>query len=149
MAVNPKPEGYHSITPYLIVKDADKLIDFLVTAFGGKEIHRSMQPEGQIMHAEVQIGDSRVMMAEASDKYQAVQANLYLYVDDVDATYKRALEAGGTSLGEPRDQFYGDRSGGIQDPSGNHWWIATRKEDLSPDEIKKREEEVRRKQAVS
>lgn len=148
MSVKPIPEGYHSITPYLIVKDADKLIDFLKNAFGAKEIHRSLKPEGQIMHAEVQIGDSRIMMAEASDQITA-PVLLYLYVEDVDSVYKQAIKAGGVSLGEPMDQFYGDRSGGVQDPSGNHWWIGTHVEDITPEEMKKREEEFRQKQAVS
>jgi PhnB protein len=141
MSVRPVPEGYHSLTPYLIVEDAEKFIDFASRAFDAKELHRSNAPDGSIMHAELQIGDSRIMLGQATDKWKPVHGAFYYYVQDTDAAYKRALEAGGESTMEPADQFYGDRNAGIKDPFGNHWWIATHKEDLSPEEMKRRTEE--------
>jgi PhnB protein len=142
MSVNPIPDGYHSVTPYLVVHGADKLIDFLLQAFDAREIERLTRPNGAIGHAEVRIGDSVVMMSEAGGEWQPMPGALYLYVNDVDATYKQALRAGATSTMEPTDQFYGDRSAGVKDLTGNQWWIATRKENLSPDEL------VRRAQAA-
>lgn len=94
--------------------------------------------DGTIMHAEVRIGDSVVMMGESGGEFTPMPASIHLYVEDTDATYKRALRAGATSLREPADQFYGDRSAGVKDLAGNHWWIATHKEDVSPEELEKR-----------
>ena len=142
MAVKPIPDGYHSITPFLIVPGAAKLLDFLQQAFEAQELHRMPRPDGTIMHAEVRIGDSLVMMGEPMGDGQPMFGSLYLYVHDVDAVYKRALQAGATSTSEPADQFYGDRSAGIKDPVGNQWWIATHKEDVPPEEIAKRAEAV-------
>jgi uncharacterized glyoxalase superfamily protein PhnB len=138
MAVKPIPEGYHTITPHLTVQGVAKLIDFLKKAFDAKEIMSHPGPDGRIMHAEVKIGDSIVMMGEAGGEWQPMPAALYIYVPDTDATYKRAIQAGATSVREPADQFYGDRSGGVKDPCGNQWWIGTHKEDVSPEEMKKR-----------
>ena len=138
MAVKPIPDGYHSVTPYLSVPGATKLLDFLKQAFEAQELHRMPRPDGAIMHAEVRIGDSRVMMGEPMGSAQPMFGSLYLYVHDVDAVYKRALQAGATSTSEPADQFYGDRSAGIKDPVGNQWWIATHKEDVPPEEIARR-----------
>jgi uncharacterized glyoxalase superfamily protein PhnB len=140
MAVNPIPEGYHTITPYLIVESAAKLIDFLKQAFDAQELHRMARPDGGIMHAEVRIGDSRIMMGEATGEWKPMPGSLYVYVNDTDTVYKRALQAGATSLMEPADQFYGDRNGGVKDPVGNMWWIATHKEDVPPEELAKRAE---------
>jgi PhnB protein len=136
--VKPIPDGFHSITPYLTVPGVAKLIDFLTQAFDAKETERIMRPDGTVHHAEVRIGDSKVMMGEPVAPRQAMPACLYLYLSDVDAAYKRALAAGATSLTEPADQFYGDRSAGVQDPSGNSWWIATHFEDVAPEEIQRR-----------
>ena len=119
------PAGYHAVTPYLIVRDVEGVIDFLKKTFDAEEVMRSSNPEGDIRHAEVRIGDSVVMMGGASDEWQAMPAALYVYVADVDASYRRALEAGGTSLGEPDDKDYGDRNAGVRDASGNCWWIST------------------------
>lgn len=141
MAVKPTPEGYHSVTPYLIVHGVDELLDFLREAFGAEERFRMARPDGSIEHAEVRIGDSVVMMGEASDRWPAMPGSIHLYVDDCDATYERALEAGATSVQEPADQFYGDRSGGVRDPVGNVWWIVTHVEDVSEEEMAKRAEE--------
>jgi PhnB protein len=144
-AARPIPEGYHSVTPYLMVIGADKLIEFTQRAFGAEELMRHSTSEGRVMHAEVKIGDSRIMLAEACGKSSPMPAMIHLYVHDADATYRAALEAGATSLQEPADQFYGDRSGGVKDACGNHWWIAAHKEDLSPEEMQERIEAVRKK----
>jgi len=142
MAVKPIPEGYHSITPYLVVRDAEKELAFLTKAFGAVPTHPPhKRPDGKIMHAEMKIGDSRVMLGEATEEWPPTANSLYLYVPDVDATYKHALAAGAQSTMEPMDQFYGDRSGGVMDPNGNIWWIATHKENVSADEMQHRTEE--------
>ncbi|MGH2574533.1 MAG: VOC family protein [Ignavibacteria bacterium] len=138
--VRPVPDGYHTVTPYLIVKGIPKLIDFLKQTFDAKEIHRFKTPDGTIAHAEVKIGDSVVMMGEAGGTFEPMPCMIHMYVDDADKVYNRALKAGATSLREPKDQFYGDRSGGVKDASGNQWWISTHIEDVSPEEIRKREE---------
>ena len=140
MAVKPIPEGYHSVTPYLAVEGATQLLDFVKRAFDAQELHRSVRPDGTLWHAEVRIGDSMVMMAEAADPWKPMPSTLHLYVDDTDATYRRAIAAGATSLMEPADQFYGNRSGGVQDPVGNLWWIATHIEDVSPEEMTRRQQ---------
>ena len=140
MAVKPIPDGFHTVTPYLVVDGASKLIDFLKQAFHAQEVHRNSGPDGSVMHAQVRIGDSMVMLADAVGEHKAMPTAIYLYVTDTDRLYKRALDAGATSMGAPADQFYGDRSGGVKDPSGNHWWIATHKEDVSPEEMAKRAE---------
>ncbi len=138
--VNPIPEGYHTVTPVLTVQGATKLIDFMRQAFDAKETFRLDGPNGSVMHAEVKIGDSMVMVGEATDQWKPVQATIALYLQDTDAWYQRALRAGATSVREPSDQFYGDRSAGVKDFAGNHWWIHTHIEDVSPEEIKKRAE---------
>lgn len=114
--------AYHTVMPYLVVPGVDALIQFTKAAFGAEEVQRHTGPDGTIMHAEVRIGDSIVMMAESSGEFHAMPASLYLTAEDVDATYVRAMEAGATSLREPQDQPYG-RSSGVRDASGNHWWI--------------------------
>jgi PhnB protein len=138
MPVKPIPEGYHSVTPYLVVPRAGRLIEFLKEAFKAEEVERMSQPDGTVMHAEVRIGDSIIMMGESSDKFPAMPAAIYLYVPDVDAVYKRALAAGAASTMEPANQFYGDRNAGVKDPSGNLWWIATHVEDVPREEMAKR-----------
>ena len=133
MSVKPIPEGFHAVTPYLTLRDAGKVIDFLKSAFDAE-----FQNDGKIMHAEVKIGDSRVMITEASERAPASVSTLYLYVPDVDRVYQQAIRAGGKSVMEPADMFYGDRSGGVKDASGNSWFVATHKQDFSRDELKKR-----------
>ncbi len=130
MAVNPIPDGYHTVTPYLIVPDAPEFIDFLGRALGATERMRMPGEGGAIMHAEVQIGDSVVMLASATDAARTKTAMLHLYVPDVDAAYRRALDAGCESLREPADQSYGDRSAGLKDRWGNEWWLATHVKDV-------------------
>lgn len=147
MAVKPIPEGYHAVTPYLVVQQADGVISFLKEAFGAEEIYRMNRPDGTIGHAEVQLRDSRLMLGEAGEQWPAQPAVFYLYVEDVDAVYQRALAAGATSVMEPADQFYGDRHGGVKDVAGNQWWIATHVEDVPPDEMRRRSEEQFAKQA--
>jgi uncharacterized glyoxalase superfamily protein PhnB len=139
MAVKPIPEGFHTVTPYLLVAGVSNLIEFLKQAFAAEEIHRSAMPDGTVMHAQVKIGDSMVMMGEAGGEWKPMPVMLYLYVDDVEAWYHRALKAGATSVRELTDEFYGDRVGGVQDPSGNQWWMATHVEDVSPEEMARRQ----------
>lgn len=148
MAVKPIPDGYHSVTPYLAIEGASTLLDFVRRAFGAQEHVRMDMPDGRVGHAEVRIGDSVVMLADAStsDSGRVMPGMIHLYVDDVDKVYRQALEAGATSLREPADQFYGDRSGGVADPAGNHWWIATHVEDVPPEELARRAEEWQSKQ---
>ncbi len=138
-SVKPIPEGYHTVTPYLVVPGAAKIIDFLKRTFDATERgERHLRPDGGIMHAEVKLGDSVIMLGEPMGEQKAMPCTLYLYVKDVDAAYRRGIEAGATSLREPSDQFYGDRTAGLQDGSGNQWWIGTHIEDVSPDELKRR-----------
>ena len=139
MPVNPKPEGYHTVTPYLIVQGAAEFIEFSKQAFGADERDRHPTPDGKIMHAEVKIGDSIIMLSDSTSEFEPTRSTIHLYVDDADATYQRALEAGGESLREPADQFYGDRSAGIKDRFGNQWWLATHVEDVSPEEMQRRQ----------
>ena len=134
----PIPAGFHSVTPYLLVKDVAKEMEFLTKAFGATERVRMPGPNGSVMHAEMQIGDSIIMMGKPQNDADLGKAMLYVYVADVDATYQKCLAAGGTAVREPKDQFYGDRSAGIRDPFGNDWGIATHVEDVSPEEIKRR-----------
>jgi len=147
MKVKPIPEGYHAVTPMLMAKNAAKLIDFITKAFNGKEKSRHTDPDGKLMHAEVIVGDSYIMLGEANDKYPPSPAMLYLYVDDVDSTYAQAVKAGGKSLREPTTEFYGDRSSGVTDEFGNQWWIATHVEDVTPEEMQRRQEEFFQKQS--
>jgi uncharacterized glyoxalase superfamily protein PhnB len=138
--VKPIPKGYHTVTPYLLVKGTAKLIDFLKRAFDAKVFDRMEGPSGKVAHATVRIGDSMVMMGEAHGKWKAMPAMVYLYVKNVDATYKRALRAGAKSVMKPADQFWGDRHGGVLDACGNQWWISTHIENVSPAEVKRRGE---------
>jgi PhnB protein len=138
MAVKPIPDGFHTVTPYLVVEGASKLIEFLKKGLGAEEIHLSKRPDGTIMHAQVRIGDSMVMLAEAMAEHPAMPCALYLYVSDTDALYERALKAGATSIMKPMDMFYGDRNAGVKGPGGIQWWIATHKEDMSTAELEKR-----------
>jgi PhnB protein len=140
VAVKPIPDGYHSVTPYLIVQGADRLLDFVKQAFAAEERFRMAGAGGSIGHAEVRIGDSVVMAADASEQWPPMPGSIHLYVDDCDAAYGRALEAGATSVQEPADQFYGDRSAGVRDPVGNVWWIVTHVEDVSEEEMARRAE---------
>ena len=136
--VSPVPEGYHRVTPYLVVADGEGLITFLKQAFGAVEFSRTLRPDGSIANAGLRLGDSMMMVAQAQGPWKPMPAGFYLYVPDTDATYQAALAAGGVSLMEPSDQFYGDRNAGVQDPWGNNWWIATHIEDVDEAEVQRR-----------
>ena len=138
MTVKPIPEGYHTITPYLIAEKADKLVEFIEQVFDGELIFKMRNDSGKISHGEMKIGDSMLMLAEASDEWKATRTLLHLYVEDTDAVYQKALEAGAISIKEPQDQFYGDRNSSVQDSFGNIWGISTHIEDVSEEEIAKR-----------
>jgi len=138
MAVKPIPDDYHTVTPYLTVADAEAQIDFLKKAFGAEEKYRHTDDKGHVGHAEVRLGNSMIMIGQAREQWTPRQASFYLYVEDVDSVYKRAVAAGGKSLREPTNEAYGDRSSGVEDSQGNQWWIGTHIEDVSPEEIQRR-----------
>lgn len=149
MAVKPIPDGYHTVTPYLTVNDPGAVIDFLKKAFDAQETFAMRDDKGNVQHAEVKIGDSMVMLGGAHDQWKARPSNFYLYVEDVDAVYKKAVAAGGKSVSEPATQFYGDRHGGVEDSQGNNWWVATHVEDVPPQELERRAKEAQKKQAAA
>jgi PhnB protein len=142
----PIPEGYHTATPYLIIKNAARAIDFYKKAFGATERMRMADPTGKVMHAEIQIGDSRIMIADefpemgarSPESLGGSPVSIFLYVEDVDALAKQATSAGAKVLMPIQDQFWGDRYGKLTDPFGHVWDIATHKEDVAPEEIHKR-----------
>lgn len=144
--VKPVPEGYHTLTPYVIVKGASAAIDFYRKAFGAEELVRMPMPGGLVGHAELQLGDSRLMMADempesgakSPSTLRGTTAGLCLYVPDVDAIFKRAVDAGAKVVRPVQDQFYGDRSGTVEDPFGHQWTLATHIEDVSPEEMTRR-----------
>jgi PhnB protein len=136
MKAQPIPAGYHTVTPYLMNKDASKVLAFAQKAFGAEVVAKT-EIDGVLLNAEVRIGDSMVMIADCRE-HSPRPATLYLYVKNVDELYQSAVRAGGNSIMEPTDQFYGDRSGGVEDAAGNQWWIATRVEDVSPEEVARR-----------
>jgi len=138
MAVKPIPDGYNTVTPYLMVPDAAKFVDFMSTVFGAKTVEKMVRPDGRLGHTEIRIGDSMIMLSDASDQHAATPVMLHVYVDDVDATFDRAIRAGATAVSKPAVQFYGDRSGGVKEPCGNTIWIATHVEDVAPDELQRR-----------
>jgi PhnB protein len=146
MAVKPIPDGYHSVTPYLCTKGAAYAIEFYKQAFSAVERMRITQPDGRVGHAELQIGDSIIMLADEFPEMDARSpqslggspVSIHLYVEDVDVVFKQAVAAGAKIKRPVADQFYGDRLGGIEDPFGHTWWISTHKEDLSSEEIEQR-----------
>jgi uncharacterized glyoxalase superfamily protein PhnB len=143
----PIPDGFHTVTPYLIVDGAAKVISFMQKALGAEyRDEPTLRPDGTVMHAQLRIGDSIVMISDASEHAKAMPVMLYLYVPNVDAAYQLALKAGATSIMEPADQFYGDRSGGVKDAAGNSWFFGTHVEDVAPAEMKKRTAEFFAKQ---
>ena len=133
-----RPKGFHAVTPYLIVADANRMADFLKQAFGAEELYCMRDDKGAIRHAEYRIDDSVLELSNATEQFAPTSVALHLYVEDADAVFHRALKAGATSQREPGDRFYGDREGGVVDPCGNQWYIATRKEDVSPEELERR-----------
>lgn len=135
MSIDPVPPGYHTVTPYLVVSDAAAAFAFLKAAFGAVEVRRTPTPDGGVLNVEARVGNSMVMVVQGRPGHEARPASLYLYVPDVDAAYARAVAAGGASLLAPTDMFYGDRSAGVADTAGNHWWVNARREILSTDEL--------------
>lgn len=132
----PVPDGYATITPYVVAEDAAAYLDFLATAFDAVERMRMAMPDGAIAHAEVEIGNSVVMVSDAAPpEFPATNAQFHLYVEDVDSTYVVAVKAGATAVADPEDQPYGERIGRILDPSGNRWSIATHIEDVDMEEL--------------
>lgn len=146
MSTTHVPEGYHSVTPYLAIRNAVEALDFYKRAFGATEKFRLMMPDGRLGHAEIQLGDSIIMLSGEFPEYGGkvpetlggTPVNIHLYVEDVDSFFKRAIEAGAKECKPVMDQFYGDRSGQLEDPFGHQWWVATHKENVPPDEMKKR-----------
>lgn len=141
MAVSPIPPGHQAVTPFLIVDAASEMVAFLREAFGAEELRRTQAPDGRVVYTKVRIGDSLLELSDAHGDYVPTSAAFHLYVPDADATHAAAVRAGASSIMDPTDQFYGDRESGVLDPFGNHWFIATRKEDLSPEELERRERE--------
>jgi PhnB protein len=139
--VRPIPEGYYTVTPWIVVRGAAQLLDYMKEAFGAEEIARIYVEDGAIGHAEVRIGDSVVMMFDAKEQWPETPSFIRLYVEDGDAVYQRALAAGGTSVTEMTELFFGDRVGRVRDPFGNIWWIQTRIEDVEPGEMARRAQE--------
>jgi PhnB protein len=150
------PEGYHTITPQLTLDNAAQTIDWYKKALGAEEISRSVGPDGKIMHAEIKIGDSRIMVndvimgsGKGPTAFGGSPASLWLYVNDSDALFTRAVNAGATVQMEMADQFWGDRGGAVKDPAGYTWWISTRKEDFTPEEMKQRAENFFKQMAAT
>ena len=146
MSAKPIPDGYHTATPYLVLQNAASAIEFYKKAFGATELMRLASPGGKIGHAEIKIGDSPIMLADEFPEmgYRGPKAlggspvSIMLYVEDVDAIFNQAVAAGATVKRPVKDEFYGDRSGNLEDPFGHVWTISTHKEDVSPDEIERR-----------
>lgn len=147
------PPGYHSVTPYLVVDDGARAIDFYKRSFGASELSRMATPDGKIAHAELKIGDSMIMLSDAMMGYRSPESlggspvSLFLYVEDVDSVFNRAIEAGAKSDMPPADMFWGDRYGKLTDPFGHLWGIGTHIEDVAPAEMEKRAREAMAKAA--
>ena len=141
-SVRAVPKGFHTVTPYLVVNDARGLLEFIEKAFDGEVTSKMKGEDGRIMHSTVQIGDSIIMVSDVmKGMNEPMPTMLYLYVDDVDAMYRQAINARATSIREPVDEFYGDRSAGVRDEWNNQWWVATHVEDMSDEEMERRKEE--------
>lgn len=144
MNVKAIPDGYHSLTPYMGIDKAGEAIEFYKKAFGATQVMRLDMPDGRVGHAELRIGDSSLMLGTPCDQMalrnpdEHTSIGLHLYVEDVDAQFQRAVDAGATVVSEPKDQFYGDRSASVKDPFGHLWFLATHKEDLTEEQIRQR-----------
>jgi len=146
MNAKPIPDGHHTVTPYLALKNGVKAVEFYKKAFGATELSKLITPDGRLGHAEIQLGDSIIMMSDefpefggkAPDTLGGTPVNIHLYVEDVDSFFKKAVAAGAKERKAVKDQFYGDRSGQLEDPFGHLWWVATHKEDVSPEEMQRR-----------
>ncbi|WP_313043608.1 VOC family protein [Pseudomonas sp.] len=148
MNVKAIPDGYHSLTPYMGIDKAGEAIEFYKKAFGATQVMRLDMPDGRVGHAELRIGDSSLMLGTPCDQMalrnpdEHTSIGLHLYVEDVDAQFQRAVDAGATVVSEPKDQFYGDRSASVKDPFGHLWFLATHKEDLTEQQIRQRAMEL-------
>jgi PhnB protein len=150
MPVKPIPDGYHTATPYLIVNDGAGAIEYYKKAFGARELMRMPGPDGKVAHAEIQVGDSPIMLADehpgmgykSPKAYGGTPVSIMLYVDNVDKMFDQAVAAGGAIRRPLRDEFYGDRTGTIEDPFGHCWTLSTHKEDVSRDEMDRRMQEM-------
>jgi PhnB protein len=148
MGVKPVPPGHHTVTPYLAISNGVKALEFYKQAFGATEVYKLIMPDGRLGHGEIKIGDSIIMLADEFPEYGGKSpqtlggspVSVHLYVEDVDAFVKRAVAAGAKEAKPVKDQFYGDRSGQLEDPFGHLWWVATHKEDIPPAEMQKRVE---------
>lgn len=157
MAVKPIPEGYHTVTPYLSIKGAAEAIEFYKRAFGAVELFRMETPTGEIGHAEIKIGDTSIMLADECDEIAfrsphtlgGSSIGLHVYLKDVDDKFVQAVNAGAKVIKPVQNQFYGDRSGTLEDPFGHRWFISTHVEDVSPEEITRRAEAMFKEQAES
>jgi PhnB protein len=135
--VKPIPEGYRTVTPYLIVTRAPEVIDFMKRAFGAQLLFQMANPDGSIGHSELRVGDSMIMLSSGREQWKPMPTMVHLYVEDCDAVFAKAVEAGAEVVMPLADQFYGDRSGGVKDVAGNYWWIATHVKDVSEEEMKR------------
>lgn len=148
MNVKAIPDGYHSLTPYMGIDKAGEAIEFYKKAFGATQVMRLDMPDGRVGHAELRIGDSSLMLGTPCDQMalrnpdEHTSIGLHLYVEDVDAQFQRAVDAGATVVSEPKDQFYGDRSASVKDPFGHLWFLVTHKEDLTEEQIRQRAMEL-------
>jgi len=148
-SVKSVPEGFNTVTSYLIVDDASALLEFIKNSFGGQLTYIMKDDEsGKVTHATIKIGNSMIMVSDAMEGMNAMKSMLFLYVDDTDKTYQKAVDAKGTSRREPRDEFWGDRAACVEDKWGNIWWIATHIEDVSNEELKQRKDEKMSTQPV-
>lgn len=153
--VKPIPTGYHSVTPYLVVDDANRAIEYYKQAFGAQEIHRMQGPGGKVGHAEIKIGDSMIMLsdempgqgARSPKSLGGSPVSIFLYVEDIDSVFNRAVQAGAKGDKPPENMFWGDRFGHLTDPFGHSWALATHVEDVSPQEMEKRAREWQQKMA--
>jgi len=145
--VKPIPDGYHTVTPYFTVRDAARAVEFYKQAFGATELMRMAEPDGKIRHAEIRIGNSPIMIGDEFPEFSEMHSfqglggspvSVYLYVEDVDAMFNRAVAAGAKVRSPIKDEFYGDRVGAVEDPYGLAWFIATHKEDVAHEEIVRR-----------
>ena len=146
MSAKAIPAGHHTVTPYLAIKNAVKALEFYKKAFGATESYKLMMPDGRLGHAEIRLGNSVIMLSDEFPEFGGKSpqtlggspVSIHLYVEDVDGFFKRALAAGAKERKQVMDQFYGDRSGQLEDPFGHLWWVATHKEDVAPEEMEKR-----------
>jgi PhnB protein len=153
--VQPVPPGYHTVTPYLVLSNAGRAIDFYKQAFGAKELSRMAAPDGKVGHAELKIGDSLIMLSDemmgnrSPESLGGSPVSIFLYVEDVDSVFNAAVKAGAKSTMPPADMFWGDRYAKLTDPFGHLWGIATHKEDVAPEEMERRAKEAMAKQQAA